>query len=229
MNAPSGCADLAKFSPRERQIIAALTAAQQVGEIARKLHLTTNTVKAYIKSIYFKAEVHSARELMLKFPPMARGADERLDSFRRVLAARDIAQLHTAVLAMLRTWTEASRVLCWEVRGDAAGKTVVSPHGMKPVEYGPATECADAPRLMRASEVSRDSFLRAASAARPLEGEVCLLQFRLLDRRWLLALADPATGAFAPDALGLARMLVRLAEHHAELFRPRAAAAAAAG
>lgn len=228
MNAPSGCADLAMFSPRERQIIAALTTAQQVQEIAAALHLTTNTVKSYVKGIYVKAGVHSARELMLKFPPTERRADDKLDSFNRVLAAADLKQLHAAVLAMLRAWAGANRVLCWEVRDDAIGGPGLQPHAMKLFRFGPATECANGPRLLRASEVSRDSFLRAAAAGRPLQGEVCLVQFRLLNRRWLVALADPAMGSFAPDALGLVRMLVRLVEHHADLFRPDVAAAMAA-
>jgi DNA-binding CsgD family transcriptional regulator len=227
MKTPSGCADLAIFSPRERQIIAALTAAQQVQEIAVSLHLTTNTVKTYIKNIYFKAEVHSARELMLKFPPVARAADERLDSFNRLLAAADMVQLHAAVLGMLRAWTGARRSLFWEVPGDDISR-LVHPNGAIPLGPGSATACATGPVLMPAREVARDPFLRAASAVRPLQGEVCLALLRLLKRTWLLALADPAGGSFAPETVKMVQALARLAEHHAESFAPRTVAGAPA-
>lgn len=62
MNA-SGCAR-ERFSPRERQIIEALAAAKPINAIAADLCLTRD--KSYIKMIYVKAEVHSARELMFK-------------------------------------------------------------------------------------------------------------------------------------------------------------------
>lgn len=226
MHTQDGCADLVKFSPRERQIIACLISAKQISEIALALHLAPNTVKSYVKGIYLKAGVHSARELMLKFPLAEHRADDRLESFSRMLAATDTVQLHAAVLGMLRAWAGANRAFCWEVSGDDAAGMVVRPCGMKPFEYSPATECVNGPRLMRASAVSQDAFLRAASAGRPLRGDVCLTLVHLMNRTWLVALGDPSAGSFAPDVLGLVRMLVRLAEHHAELFRPRAAALA---
>ncbi|MGH9533806.1 MAG: LuxR C-terminal-related transcriptional regulator [Terriglobales bacterium] len=228
MHAPCGCADLAKFSPRERQIITALIAAKQVSEIALALHLTPNTVKAYIKGIYFKAEVHSARELMVKFLSADRPAEERLDSLNRTLAATDIVQVHAAAVAMLQAWTGARRALSWEVPGDDVGG-LANPYGAKPLGYGPATAWADGPVLMPAGEAARDPFLRAASAGCPLQGEVCLVLLRLLTRKWLVALANPATGSFAPETLKLARALACIAEHHAESFRPKAVAAVAAG
>ena len=228
MNAPPRYTDLAMFSPRERQIIAALTAAKQVREIALELHLTPNTVKSYIKALYLKAEVHSVRELMLKFPPAGRAADERLDSLSRVLGAADVSQLQAEALAMLRVWTGARQALCWEISGDDLGR-LPHPHGGRPLGCGPAAACAEGPILMPAGEVARESFLRAAAGGRPLQGEVCLVVLRLAGRTWLLALADPAAGAFTPDALKLVRALVHLAEHHAGSFAPRIATAAAAG
>ncbi len=228
MNAPSSYTGLAMFSLRERQIIAFLLAAKQVRQIALELQLTPNTIKSYIKAIYLKAEVHSVRELMLKFPPAGRAADERLESIHRVLAATDIVQLQAAVLAMLRAWTGARRVLCLEVSGDDHGR-LPQPYGGRPLGCGPAAACAEGPILMPASEVARASFLRAASAGRPLQGEVCLVLLRLARCTWLLALADPAAGSFTPDALKLVRALVHLAEHHAGTFVPKIATAAAAG
>ncbi len=228
MNAPSSYTGLAMFSPRERQIIAALTAAKQVREIAVELHLTPNTVKSYIKALYLKAEVHSVRELMLKFPPAGRAADERLDSLYRVLGATDVSQLQAEALAMLRAWTGARRALCWEVPGDDVGR-LLRPCCARALGCGPAAACAEGPILMPASEVARDSFLRAAFVGRPLQGEACLVLLRLARRTWLLALADPAGGTFTPDALKLVRALVYLAEHHAGSFAPKIATAAAAG
>lgn len=227
MQAPSGCANLAMFSPRERQIVASLTAAQQVSEIALTLHLTKNTVKSYIKGIYVKAGVHSARELMLKFPPMPRAADDRRGSLNRVLATTETAQLHGAVLAMLCEWTGARRAQYWEVAGDDAGR-LPHPYIARSSAYAPATACADGPVLIAPREVARDSFLRAAFAGRPLQGEVCLMLLRLQKQKWLLALADPAAGSFAPEILKLVQALARLAEHHAESFTTKAAAPFAA-
>lgn len=56
-----------RFSPREQDIIEGLLQAQSVKDIAAELHLTVNTVKDYVKTIYQKAGVHSSRALLLRF------------------------------------------------------------------------------------------------------------------------------------------------------------------
>lgn len=57
---------LMRFTPRERRVIEGLMRAQTVKEIARDLGISYETAKDALKSIYHKAEVHSARALMLK-------------------------------------------------------------------------------------------------------------------------------------------------------------------
>src|SRR6185437_6337674 len=61
-----------EFSPRERQIVDAVLQAKSVKDIAADLDLSVNTVKDYLKVIYRKAMVHSARELMRKLMPGGR-------------------------------------------------------------------------------------------------------------------------------------------------------------
>jgi DNA-binding NarL/FixJ family response regulator len=63
-NLPPG--DRLKLSPREREVLAELAQGQPPQRIAKKLHLSTNTVRNHLKSIFLKLDVNSQVALLGK-------------------------------------------------------------------------------------------------------------------------------------------------------------------
>src|SRR5579883_668377 len=57
---------LLRLTPRERHVVNGVMRAQTVKEIAKDLGISYETAKDALKNVYLKAEVHSARALMLK-------------------------------------------------------------------------------------------------------------------------------------------------------------------
>jgi len=55
---------LDELSPRERQIVDALMAGQDVSHVAQTFHISEHTVRNHVKSIYRKLGVHSRSELV---------------------------------------------------------------------------------------------------------------------------------------------------------------------
>lgn len=53
---------VAELSEREREVLEALSTADSLGAVARRLYLTTNTVKTHLRSIYRKLGTHSSGE-----------------------------------------------------------------------------------------------------------------------------------------------------------------------
>lgn len=53
---------VAELSEREREVLETLATADSLGAVARRLYLTTNTVKTHLRSIYRKLGTHSAAE-----------------------------------------------------------------------------------------------------------------------------------------------------------------------
>ncbi|MGP7959769.1 LuxR C-terminal-related transcriptional regulator [Sanguibacter sp. A247] len=53
---------VAELSEREREVLEALSTADSLGAVARRLYLTTNTVKTHLRSIYRKLGTHSSAE-----------------------------------------------------------------------------------------------------------------------------------------------------------------------
>lgn len=94
---------LLRFTPRERRVIDGVMQAQTVKEIANDLGISYETAKDALKTIYLKAEVHSARELMLKILEHHGGAQEWpaqvLGFFHASFATKDalIAELRRLV------------------------------------------------------------------------------------------------------------------------------------
>lgn len=227
MNAPPHFKSLTMFSPREQQIIEALAAAKSMNAIAADLHLTPNTVKSYVKGIYHKAEVHSARELVVKmFHKVA--PDSRREALERVLAAYDTAGLHAAVLALMRAWTGARRAIYWEIVSD--GASAMTDRMREPTRLMDATaQVLDrGVVIVPRNAVRRDPLLAAGAGERKLEGEVLLTVLSIGDRRWLVALGEPPSGTFAEGAAKLVIGLVRLAEVQAELLRRKPTAMSSA-
>ncbi|WP_129590688.1 LuxR C-terminal-related transcriptional regulator [Sanguibacter massiliensis] len=53
---------VAELSEREREVLETLATSDSLGAVARRLYLTTNTVKTHLRSIYRKLGTHSAAE-----------------------------------------------------------------------------------------------------------------------------------------------------------------------
>lgn len=114
-----------QFSPREQDIISGLLRAQSVKDIALELRLTVNTVKDYIKTIYQKAQVHSARALLIKFyldRPVVRAERSRdlADAIQRLLESRTRAVLLDSLLAAARTCTLARQAALFDLAENPA-------------------------------------------------------------------------------------------------------------
>jgi DNA-binding CsgD family transcriptional regulator len=60
---PPACYEL---SPRETEITRLIAQGLGTGEIARRLHLSTHTVRDYVKAVFEKVEVSSRGELVAK-------------------------------------------------------------------------------------------------------------------------------------------------------------------
>ena len=106
-----------EFSRREQQIVDAVMQAKSVKDIALDLDLSVNTVKDYLKVIYRKAMVHSARELMRKLLPASRQAPpadhalaQVLHSAQALAAASSAGAAQAQLTAAVRRCTRAQRV-----------------------------------------------------------------------------------------------------------------------
>ncbi len=208
-----------EFSKRERQIVCALMQAKAVKDIARDLDLSINTVKDYLKTIYRKAEVHSARELMCKcgsgqVSPAETGLAQLLQCAQSIsetaTAAESLAQLHGAV----RACTPARRVTFWRwvrngnelyLAGEAAstrpGAVMRVPQfAVRLRERGWARMEADEMGSAEGCELS----------AHGLGGEVIGLACAPASRVQVLLAGDPREGRFGPLDAAVMRLLVRL-------------------
>ncbi len=55
------------LTPREREIVAALSSGQRVGAIAERLGVSEHTVRNHLKAVYRKLDVHSQVELLSRW------------------------------------------------------------------------------------------------------------------------------------------------------------------
>lgn len=201
-----GCAPK-PFSPREREIVELLVSGHSTLAIAGQLHLTLSTVKSYIKTIYCKAEVHSARQLIVKLMQQDGANDPRCAAFTRIAAATTVVDIHAATLAALRAWTRARRAFYWELKGDGLHPLA----RMSCAAKYPAIP-ASGITVLSAASVERDRFLQAAAYPRTLTGEVLIGVLKLGDRSWLIALGDALGGAFDPEAAKIMAVLLHVAQ-----------------
>ncbi|MGH9486426.1 MAG: response regulator transcription factor [Terriglobales bacterium] len=208
-----------EFSKRERQIVYALTEAKTVKDIAREMDLSVNTVKDYIKNIYRKAEVHSARELMRQYhsthtAPLDTGLAQLLQSAQRLSAeaapAEALVQLHAAV----RTCTRARRVTFWHwlrsgnelyLAGDT-GSTRSGSLLHLPCFAGQLRTQGWA--RLQAQEMG--GLEGRELAAHGLVGEAIAVECAPTPRVQVLLAGDPAEGHFGALDAAIMRLLVRL-------------------
>lgn len=208
-----------EFSQRERQIVYAVTQAKAVKDIAHELDLSVNTVKDYLKTIYRKAEVHSARELMRqcqaeRVVPADAGLAQLLHQVQQLREeaspAEALAQLHGAV----RACTRARRVTFWrwvrsgsdlylvgDVSSTRPGSVLrVDGFGQRLRERGWARLEAQEMGSSDGRELSRQGF----------GGEVIGLECAPAPRVQVMLAGDPADGHFGPLDAAVMRLLARL-------------------
>ncbi|MGH9535347.1 MAG: response regulator transcription factor [Terriglobales bacterium] len=229
-----------RFSPREQDIIEGLLQAQSVKDIAAQLHLTVNTVKDYVKTIYQKAGVHSSRALLLKFylppahdtgtpaalvaafqamldAPSRRHVVEALREGARGGAGARYVAVYDLVAALASAPGAPRRTGAWLRPWGGRGPLALPWHWARPLsEQGSFHLPAPAPAQVAAMNWEPTG----------LRGEVIGAQVAAAPQPLLVLLSDPLAGHFEPSALALLRLLARVAER--ELIRIGAGLAAAA-
>lgn len=214
---------LRSFSPREQQIVGAVLEAKAVKDIAVELDLSVNTVKDYLKTIYRKAQVHSARELMLRLAPAGAPAPPPDTALAQLLqTAQALAQRPAPAEALLqlgaavRRCTPARRVsFCRLARGtgdlylaaEATGAPLRTPvFAARILERGWAR--------MEASQMHTPEGRCLAACG--LTGEVIGVACAPSVRAQVLLAGDPLEGRFGPLDAAIIRLLARLASSTAD-------------
>ncbi|MGH9413820.1 MAG: response regulator transcription factor [Terriglobales bacterium] len=208
-----------QFSRRERQIVYAVLQAKAVKDIAHELDLSVNTVKDYLKTIYRKAEVHSARELMRKcqadrvMPPDT-GLAQLLQHVQQLKEqaspSEALAQLHGAV----RACTRARRVTFW--RWLRTGSELYLVGELSSSRPGAVLRVGDFGRRLRERGWGRLEVHEMGSAdgrelsLQGLSGEVIGLECSPAPRVQVMLAGDPAGEHFGPLDAAVMRLLVRL-------------------
>ena len=59
--------DLARLSPREREIVRMWLSGVAPTEVARSLHISIHTVRNHLRAVYRKLGVHSQLDLLRRF------------------------------------------------------------------------------------------------------------------------------------------------------------------
>lgn len=221
-NVPNSMLD--GFSPREREIIRELLDAHSVKEIAGELKISVNTVKDYLKTVYQKAQVHSARELLIKLymdtdprevqetPP---ATEPLLDSLQRVLDAGCAAEVVECLQSSIRQCTKGRRLSLWKVMR-AQGELLLASYPGEDVRIFLDGEFLRAIldrgySRMTVDELQR-SFERRRLEVLGVRSEVVGLRLPLLQRLHVLLVTDPEGGRFSATDLSVLRVLARLAE-----------------
>lgn len=220
-----------KFSPREQDIIEGLLQAQSVKDIALNLHLTVNTVKDYIKTIYQKAQVHSARALLIQFylnrPPAQPGRSRDLaDAIQRLLDSHSRAGLIDTLLSTTQACTDARQVALFDLlsAGSAAGTAAATAVGTQHwLQARAGRELFPLPS--RWSEALEESgFFQLPAPHRPVlpppfrwdfatvSGEMIGVRLSIPPAPALLLLSEPLGARFDASALPTVRILACVAE-----------------
>jgi DNA-binding CsgD family transcriptional regulator len=212
---------LEPFSPREKQIVNELLEARSVKEIAIQLHLSVNTVKDYLKTMYQKAQVHSARELLVKLYEAEnerRGEDSVMSLIGTVEALLD----GSSVRGVVETMTQAASSHCgaaragfWLASRESAewlltsltpgvGRVRVASNFIQNV----ITTGAQHLRLSDAAGAGEKRRLEALG----VEEEVAAVRLRLQNRTGLLLITAPQHKHFEDRDIAALRVIGRLAE-----------------
>jgi DNA-binding CsgD family transcriptional regulator len=226
------------FSRREKQIVGALLEAKAVKDIALELDLSVNTVKDYLKTIYRKAQVHSARELMVKLeqPTPAALPDIGLAELLQVAQGLETTALPQQSLARLsqavRRCTRAQRVDFWRLMlgpaeaylAPVAAESATAGSGL--LRPGPFLQrILDRGWARMEPEEKRGPEGRQC-AAFGYGGELLGIRCAVMPRPCLMLMGNPLDGHFGPLDLATARLLTRLSQGEWSERRPALSASA---
>ncbi len=211
------------FTPRECQVIAEVCKAKRIEDIAEDIGLSKHTVKEYLKEIYYKAQVHSARELMLKYydPPHMRILAQRREFSRDLLASLETlnqsGSLHALVKSLcagsvktsIANWSELYRVIQESPLTIAAWGE--SDKLLQPPSSLLKTVLASGFGLAQGGEWKAESKFWSYLGGK---GAMMAVRLKLGQHLCILAVSKPKEGNF--DHLGLATLglLARTAEQH---------------
>jgi DNA-binding CsgD family transcriptional regulator len=211
-----------ELSQREQQIVKGLFQAKSVKDIAADLQLSVNTVKDYIKTIYRKSSVHSARELMVKMgpqpaplPAVSVGTMELSQLLQAAMALEGrtnpdetLNQLTQSILRCSR----AQRVSYWRVVRNGADQHLISEQSMSTLRIGGFLHRLLDRGFARIEEHERESSEARQMASVGVVGEVIGVMCAPTHRVSLVLACDPAEGRFSQFDLPTLRLLARLAQ-----------------
>lgn len=220
--------DIDLYSNREREVISGLSAGNSVKEIAAQLNLTVNMVKDYLKTIYAKAHVHSARELLVHLygVPHFGKADvdgmHLLGAIEGLLSAAHQQELLRRLSEGIRMCGHAGRLGLWRRATPPTGECLVPLAGGENRPLAPARMFADAieygqAHFRAASESERLDLaalgLDASALATilPVPTGANLGARRALPRGETLILASKAGADFTSVEAATIQLLARLA------------------
>jgi DNA-binding CsgD family transcriptional regulator len=202
------------LSARERQLVNKLLEGSSVKGIATELNISVNTVKDYLKTVYHKADVHSARQLIVKMRnERQQGGDSALllEGIEDLLAARSAADIVDRLLEVASRLTESTASF-WVPAQERGENLLISyPRGDRraPLANFAQTVLRAGHALLAAGGTDDPETRRAWSTTREIAG------FRVAAHRHsgLLVLSDPASPyGFRPLTLAVGRALTRIAE-----------------
>ena len=205
-----------RFSPRESQIIGFVLEAKAVKDIAIELDLSVNTIKDYLKSIYRKARVHSARELMLQLgAPAHPRPDPDLGQFLQAAQALGAAAAPSEILhqlaAAVRRCTRAQRVSYWRLLRGPRETVLANDAGGPSLQCGPFVQRLTERGWARFEPAEEGSYNLRNLAAAGLRGPIIGAQCAPTPRVQFLLASEPCEGEFGGLDLQALRLLARLA------------------
>ncbi|MGH9473868.1 MAG: LuxR C-terminal-related transcriptional regulator [Terriglobales bacterium] len=220
------------FSKREQQIVGALLDAKAVKDIALELDLSVNTVKDYLKAIYRKAQVHSARELMVRLTPAPpptpdTGLAVLLQTAQSLADAPAPADALRQLAAAVRRCTPARTVSFWRLLRGPGELLLAGDSGQGLLHAGDFVHRVLERGWARLEPVEGAATLETRQLAGcGLSGELIGVQCNLGARVHVLLAGDPVEGRFGVLDVATIRLLVRLSTS-APLQRPLALRASA--
>lgn len=217
------------FTPRECQVIAEVCKAKSIDHIAEDIGLSKHTIKEYLKEIYYKAQVHSARELMLKYydPPQMRMLAQRREFSRELLQSLETlnqsGSLH-ALAKSLCTGAQKTAMADWSEL-----YRVIQETPLTLAAWGEGEKLLQPPSGLFKT-VLASGFGMSSGVAWKIEGEIwshqgckgAMMAVRLKLRQHLciLAVSKPRIANFDHLSLATLGLLARTAEQHSRRLHP---------
>lgn len=103
--------DQLSLTRREREVLTLLLRAQYLKEVARALKISVNSAKGHVSAIHRKTQIHSARELIVRYAEITPPGEPLLRSRRALLNCRTPGDLAAQCAEAPRLWTGAAEVL----------------------------------------------------------------------------------------------------------------------